>query len=397
MSLLPTGQSLDRVLPDLDDLLVDPQRYLREAPLVIGPRRMYGLACLFAIPGLALLISCVVQNVADGERIAMGVGLLIGASIWAGWSLLMSGHELVLYHDHVEFIHQGVIIRAPWALFYVQGRPFVPDSDSPFAGLTLPIDPSAIGWVEQLRPNSGEAVIASGKHVSGPQWQFNLPDEVVLPARYEVAAGDIGELLLLLGGKLGREKPLTPPPGEGPEDSPIVTVQSDGWMVIPLTRLQFPPCCARCCGPRDDTLTTSITPREDWAFGFVARQMRTVPIRIPLCEPCKNYLAELQRRNSTLGMALGAVLGAAAGAITGGYAGEGQSQVMLLGAFFGLFLGLLIGMVIGTTMFRNLPVRFKRYIPSRGIVSVKCENPDIAERLRAMSQMRRQEPGQPEL
>ena len=88
MSVLPGGQPLHRVLPDLDELLEDPHVYLSEAPLAIGPRRMYGLAGLFAVPGLALLLSCVIQGKADGERLAMGVGFLLGSGVWLGWSLL---------------------------------------------------------------------------------------------------------------------------------------------------------------------------------------------------------------------------------------------------------------------------------------------------------------------
>src|SRR5262249_44795739 len=60
MSVLPSGQPLHRALPDLEDLMADPESYLRAAPLAFGPRRMYGLAGLFALPGAAFLISCVV-------------------------------------------------------------------------------------------------------------------------------------------------------------------------------------------------------------------------------------------------------------------------------------------------------------------------------------------------
>src|SRR5688572_24194903 len=104
MSLLPTGQTLDRVLPDLEDLLADPDAYLREAPLALGPRRMYGLALLFAVPGIVLLASCVIQGKqpdAQGERIALGVGLLIGSLVWLGWSLKMRGHEIVLHPEGI--------------------------------------------------------------------------------------------------------------------------------------------------------------------------------------------------------------------------------------------------------------------------------------------------------
>src|SRR5262249_43693056 len=148
MSVLPGGQPLDRVLPDLDDLLADPHAYLSEAPLAIGPRRMYRLAGLFAIPGLALLVSCVVLGQPDGERIAIGVGLLLGAGVWLGWSVMMRGHELVLHPDGVEVLHNDTTVWAPWSVFHVEGRPLVADSDSPRAGLILPVNPAAVHLVE---------------------------------------------------------------------------------------------------------------------------------------------------------------------------------------------------------------------------------------------------------
>ena len=89
MSVLPEGQPLHSVLPDLDELLRDPHAYLSEAPLAFGPRRMFGLALSFALPGIGFLLSCVFAP-PDGERVALGVGFLLGACVWLGWSLLLT-------------------------------------------------------------------------------------------------------------------------------------------------------------------------------------------------------------------------------------------------------------------------------------------------------------------
>src|SRR5262245_33630543 len=268
MSVLPGGQPLDRALPDLEDLLADPHAYLSEAPLAIGPRRMYRLAGLFAVPGLAFLLSCALQGKADGERVALGVGLLLGACVWAGWSLLLRGHELVLHPDGVEVVFRDATVWAPWALFHVEGRPFVPESDSPGAGLTLPVDPRIVPHVQLRR---GGMVVAWGRQAHGPQWCFTGRDEVVLPARYEIAAQDIGELLLVLGHRLGAEPPRTTPPPEAEavpaDDRP--SPDPAGWITVPLTRLRLPPCCARCGGPRDDTLRVQVMARGDWLFGLL--------------------------------------------------------------------------------------------------------------------------------
>src|SRR5690242_534824 len=140
MTVLPGGRPLHQALPDLDDLLADPHAYLSEAPLALGPRRMYRLAALFALPGVALLLWGFSGGKPNGERIAIGVGLLIAAAVWAGWSLLLRGHELVLHPDGVEFVHGETSVWAPWALFHVDGQAFLPASDSPRAGLLLPVN-----------------------------------------------------------------------------------------------------------------------------------------------------------------------------------------------------------------------------------------------------------------
>ena len=138
MSLLPAGTPLRGFLPDLDDLLDNPAGYLGAGPIVVGPRRMYGLAALFAVPGVAFLLSYIFGQ-RDPERIALGVGMLIGSAVWLGWSLWTRGHALILHPDGVEVKHHDSTVWCPWALFNVAGVPHVPDVDSPFTGLILPI------------------------------------------------------------------------------------------------------------------------------------------------------------------------------------------------------------------------------------------------------------------
>src|SRR5258707_256561 len=117
MSVLPAGRPLHQAVPDLDQLLADPRAYLESAPLAFGPRRMYGLALLVALPGVALLASGVLAARPDAERIVLGVALLLGACIWLGWSLLLRGHEIVLHPDGVEVAFGESTVWAPWALF----------------------------------------------------------------------------------------------------------------------------------------------------------------------------------------------------------------------------------------------------------------------------------------
>src|SRR4051812_1725125 len=101
MSVLPVGRPLRQFLPDLDELLLDPATYLGQAPVEIGPRRAYGLAALFGAFGAAFLVACMVSGVWRDERLLMAIGLLIGASVWLGWSLKLRGHSLLLRPEGV--------------------------------------------------------------------------------------------------------------------------------------------------------------------------------------------------------------------------------------------------------------------------------------------------------
>jgi hypothetical protein len=379
MSVLPGGQPLQRVLPDLDDLLADPQAYLSESPLAFGPRRMYGLALLFGLPGIAFLASCVLGR-PSGERLAMGIGLVLGACVWLGWSLLLRGHEMVLHPDGLEVIHREAAVWAPWALFHVEGQAFVPESDSPRTGLTLPVNPKAIPWVELRR---GGMVIARGMQVRGPQWFFAGPAEVTLPARYEIVEQDVGELLLWLGGQLGQELPREPAV-EADLDGAIEPIEPDpeGWVTVPLVRLRLPPCCASCGGPRDDTLRVQVRARGDWLLGPLLG-VRAIEVAVPVCMTCRARIAGRQRMGGLVGLALGSFLGTALGAGLGLWYGEARDLPLMLGGFIGLFVGTLAGSLLGVTLSRRLPVRFRRYSPSRGFVSVRFDNPEIAARVLA--------------
>jgi hypothetical protein len=380
MSVLPGGQRLHRVLPDLDELLENPHDYLSEAPLAFASRRMYGLALLFALPGIAFLISCIVSppNLArgDAERLALGIGFLIGSCIWLGWSLMLRGHELVMHPDGIEVTFRDSTVWAPWALFQVEGQPFVPESDSPRAGLTLPVNPKAIPYVELRRAGM---VVARGLLVQGRQWFFVGRSEVTLPGRYEIAAEDVGELLLWLGGQLGKELPRQPAPAEAELDERFDLPDADpeGWITVPLTRLRLPSCCTACGGPRDDTLRVQVHARGDWLLGPLFG-VRTAEVAVPICVECREKMVREQRRGGLLGLVLGSFLGAVVGVALGGWLGEMRQVPLMLGMFAGLFVGTFVGSLIGVSLSRRLPIRFRRYLPSRGVVSVRFTNPAIA-------------------
>ena len=391
MSMLPQGQRLESALPDLPDLLDDPHAYLSEAPLAIGPLSVHRLGMLFAIPGIVLLGWAIWLGNPCDERVLLGTGLLIGSSVWFYWSLRLRGHELVCYPDGVELVYLNTSIWAPWALFHHgegEVRPFVPPSDSPAAGLTLPINPEALPYVE-LRRNG--VAVAWGRQAVGPQWQYTANDEVVLPARYQIAAEDIGELLLVLGNRLGKELPRTPvvKPLEEIDVPPVVTQDAGGWITLPLTRLQLPPCCARCGGPQDVILGLRVLASGDRLMLWLGvSSFRHIELRVPMCEDCKAVIESQQNRATSLGLILGAVLGLGVGLGLAAWLGEGKEVLLALGGFAGLVMGLLIGSSLAAVLSRQLPVRIRSYSPARGLVTVRFENPLIANRVLEVSRLR---------
>jgi hypothetical protein len=377
MSVLPAGQPLARFLPDLEDLLNDPASYLGAAPVVIGPRRMYGLAALFAVPGAAFLASCAWGGKGVEERLALGIGLLIGAMVWFGWSLMLRGHELVLHRDGVAVKYRGTTVWCPWALFNADGSPFVPDADSPRAGLTLPVAPEALPFVELRRDDTP---VAHGAEVKARQLLFIASNEVVLPARYEVAADDLGELLLQLGRRLGRSLPTGTPPPEAYRvqylDEPVPAPDPAGWITAYLTRLRFPPRCCDCCEPTTATLRFHVEPRGEWFLGQLTNTSRSLELLIPVCPACQARIRERQHEAGHRGLSTGAALLLGASLLVAWGEGVHDLNVLFLLALLGLAVGGIAGFLIGTTLGRRLPVQLRGYSPSTGKVSLRFRNPD---------------------
>jgi hypothetical protein len=388
MSVLPAGRSLANFLPDLDDFLHDPRPYLQAEPLVIGPRRMYGLAALFALPGIALLVSCISHDHGMGERLALGIGLTLGGCVWLFWSLLMRGHSLVLLPDGVEVRYRDTLVWCPWAVFNADGSPFVPEADSPRVGLTLPVASEAIAFVE-LRRN--ESVIAHGVEVRGRQWLFTGRDVVVLPARYEVAAGDLGHLLLLLGRRLGRELPRGAPPREAQSlatlDEVRATPDGGGWLTVPLTRLVFPPVCCDCGTATQAQMPLSVAARGDRLASLFVQQVRPLELGVPVCEGCQHRMRQEVQRGGAGGLALGAAAGLGLGLLLWKTKMGGDTAILLPLILGGAAVGGIVGFLLGVAARRRMPAELAHYSPSRGTVAVRFRNPDymalLLENLRA--------------
>jgi hypothetical protein len=130
--------------------------------------------------------------------------------------------------------------------------------------------------------------------------------------------------------------------------------------------------------------------------GFFLGGVRDLELPVPVCEPCKEAIEQKTQRGSGLGLAIGAVVGTAIGLGLGGWLGEGQDLRLWLGAFAGLFAGSFAGSMIGLALSQKLPVRLRRYSPSRGVVSVRFENPEVAQRVIANLRQHSLRSSQPE-
>ena len=384
MSVLPAGQSLSRFVPDLGELVDNPRAYLAQEPLTIGPLQMYGLAALFGFAGFAFLLSGLIVEPANrgellGERLALGIGLLLGASVWLGWSLRMRGHSLILHPDGVEVNYRETTVWVPWALFNVDGHAFVPDGDSPRVGVTLPVAAEAIPFVELRREGTP---IAHGVEVKAVQWQFVGRDSVVLPARYEVRAGELGELLLLLGRRLGRELPKGVPLSsayatDGLDDLPAAP-DAGGWITVHLTRLAFPPQCCDCGERTSRSMNFRIASRGDMLIGILVPANQPLEVAIPVCETCQQRLRGRQHRGGIRGMQVGAFLFCGLALLLAWTEGWQDRSLLLVLGMAALAAGGLCGFLAGTLASRRLPAELSGYSPARGTVSLRFRHPEYA-------------------
>jgi hypothetical protein len=385
MSVLPAGRSLRQFFPDLDEFLLDPAAYLTAGPVEMGPRRAYGFAAVFAVLGALCLVACAVSGVWRDERLLIGIGLLIGASVWLGWSLRLRGHSILLKTDGVEFRYRETVVWCPWALFNVEGHPIVPEGDNANIAVVLPVSPEAIPYVE-LRRN--EAAVAYGKQVKAPQFRFALADQVVLSARYEMASRDLGDLLLQLGNRLGRRLPRGAPPPEAypsrePAHAEFAGPDSGGWYTVSLGRLRFPPRCSNCGQPTDASVPVSFEGGD--IAGRLTSSSRAPELSVPLCADCQNEIRHAYQRGGIRGVNIGVVAGMLALAGLAALQGERAPVTLAIAGLGGAAVGGLVGFLAGSAITRPLPVRFRRYRSDSGMLQVHFQDPHYADLVQAAS------------
>jgi hypothetical protein len=390
MSLLPAGSSLRGFLPDLDDLLESPAEYLGVGPVVIGPRRMYGLAAVFGLAGGAILAAYFLGQ-HDTERLALGAGLLVGAAIWFGWSLWARGDSLILHREGLEVRRHNLSVWCPWALFNTDGVAHSPEVDSPFVGITLPVVADIVPFIELRRE---ESVIAHGAQVRTKRFVIAGRNELILLGRHEVQSKDIGDLLLHIGRALGHQLPRGAPPREAyqAEADEIRDPEPSGWITARATRLRFPRVCSGCGEPSTEVMRFEAWSRGGAAMGLmVPAASHEVAFDVPVCAACQAEVRSRQQRGAVRGLLAGSLLGPLAlllGEWLGGW-GNGLSTFAALGI---ASAGALVGFMIGSALAFRPPVQVGGYSATSGTVRLRFRNPDYAAAVIALMREQREAP-----
>jgi hypothetical protein len=233
------------------------------------------------------------------------------------------------------------------------------------------------------------AVTAQGAEIKARQLQLTASDEIVLPARYEVRADELGQLLLLLGQRLGRELPRGAPPPTAyrtTELDDLPTPDAAGWITVSLTRLRFPALCCECGEPTSHNLPLRVEANTDWVVGGLTATSRPLELPIPICPACQARMRAWQQRGGLQGMLRGAVLTLGLTlliALVSGWQAMNTLTVLALGIGAA---GGLAGFLIGTLTARRFPAQAARYSPSRGTVALRFRNPEYASLVRQAMQ-----------
>jgi hypothetical protein len=385
MSVLPAGRSVRQFFPDLDAFLLDPAAHLEAEPVRIGPRRAYGFAAFFGALGALFFVFCAVSGVWRDERLLLGIGCSIGASVFLGWSLRMRGHSLLLKPDGVELRCRDSVVWCPWSLFNSPGHPVIPEGDNPNIAVILPVAPEAVPFVE-LRRN--DTPVAHGAQVKSEQFRFNGPDQVVLSARYEMTASDLGGLLLQLGGRLGRRLPRGMPPPEAypaPQapHAEFVGPDAGGWYTVSLGRLRFPPRCCDCGQPTDASVPLSLDAGD--ITGRITGTAPAAQLTVPVCPDCQVRLRHAYQRGGMRGLNYGVMLGAIALLGLAMAQGEREAVTLAFVCLAGAAVGGLVGFLMGSAVTRPLPIQVRRYRPDAGTLQIRFQDPHYADLVLAAS------------
>jgi hypothetical protein len=394
-----------KAVPDLDMVLLDPQRALAGREVVIGPANRYATALVlgifFACAGW--LVAVVVFVLAfepaparPGQPVDAGCFFAVLAIVLQVASILfmlqwLRGGQLVLSERGVELRYRGTVVFCPWTLFNTPGQPFPPDR----ARVVLPVAAVAVPQVEARRR---DRLLAQGLRVRTRQLRFRSAGEAVLAAFYEVSTLDLGKVLLHLGRILGTALPVPAasldfPLGEVVEEDPA-QMSRNGWVTVSLTRLAFPPVCCDC--------GTATLGRQKFRVTepFLGLSRLRHPIRseaihvwVPVCYACQTANNRRLRKAVWNGLSVGvlAIFLSALGVCL--WPASGLARVLFV---LSVLLGPVLGALLGYHLHRDraMPVQMKHYLPGKGTVALRFRRPEYTEQL-LQSLKVRAEPVQP--
>ncbi len=201
-------KSLQRAIPELDQLLEDPQQVLDQRDILIGPRRQYfsrfliGLAIACFGLGPCFLVLSIIEDQQPRRTLspAIWLGTLISVGLMCfsfGFRLFRGGY-CVLRNDGVRFTYRKRVVHCSWEVFNAPGRPMHIKESNLFL---LPIYPEATDLVVEWNKNE-TAVRNTGLDVATPQWNTHSHTEAAIKPLYVVKIEDMGNLLLRIGRKL---------------------------------------------------------------------------------------------------------------------------------------------------------------------------------------------------
>lgn len=382
---------LDRVVGDLEQLLVDPADYFRYQELSIGPWRRWGSGLSLALLlwfGLFVFmgLSALEVNPPDPVKHFLIAALLLSGPLcfWAAMHWLRGG-SCVLDAAGARFVHRGVEVFCPWSLFSGPGQAII-HSHRGRNRMELPVAAEAVPLVEARR---NDVAFAYGMTIKTRQLRFRSADEAILKDLYRVKPDELAWLLLHLGRSLGSSPALRQNASgrqaeneavEETASSPPAVLGADGWMTVRLTRLVFPPRCCACGAATTERQTfRAFTPLLRLGRFLNLEGSEHFCLDIPVCPTCRREARRRYRRTFAKTFLIVEGIAAGGGFLIGSLiallAGDPKlfPFLPLVLAFSAGFLGLVFAGFIGNWAGRkaSAPVKVERYLPDKGTVALR--------------------------
>jgi hypothetical protein len=365
-------------VPDRQEILRNPAVALRQREIEIGPWTRYLL--IYFLP-VVLLVPVLFISV-ESESILLTI-LLSVAWLLLSRFLFASGRggRCIIHDRGAEFHYGGVSVFCPWDVFCAAGKPIYRPEDH---RLDLPLNLAALSRIEAWNdagPLEGAATVRAGHLQVMPTGNLRLW------CVYQVKPDELGDFLLALGRNLGRASDTTPAEQRGAMALPL-SVSEDGWVLISLTRLVFPPICCDCGEPTESYQQFRCFP---WAMTseLAISAEDCVTIGVPVCGPCQSRNRGRFWRTYSLTLVLTVVAGLAIGFLVGVILdlcgltpGPGAMTIIMGGS--GLLIGIALSWFIALHRARSAsaPLALKHYRPTDGTIRLRFRNPRYLELLR---------------